>query len=214
MSDYEDNDFNDGYGYGDGYSDGEQEDYFGEDGYFGDEFGMDDEDGFQAEYGVTDRTTLEEDPWYKRMSKVPEIFKNYKLPENILNLLRKQYKFKMPTTMYGAFVQGQLSTRERISKINTSNSGVIISNYISYSKLSDNFYFSNSEFINYLNPVALCLGYYIRNSDGTVDKTKLREIKQLLDKQNYTSVTLGNIFRYLRIWNRTFNVSPKSTTVQ
>ena len=120
MSDYEDNDFNDGYGYGDGYSDGEQEDYFGEDGYFGDEFGMDDEDGFQAEYGVTDRTTLEEDPWYKRMSKVPEIFKNYKLPENILNLLRKQYKFKMPTTMYGAFVQGQLSTRERISKINTS----------------------------------------------------------------------------------------------
>jgi hypothetical protein len=191
--DYNDDEFDDGYGgFDDGYEYGGFEDE--------DEFDTFDTTEFQTEMGGFERATIQEDPWYKRMSKVPDIFVKYKLDENTLNILRKQYKFNM--SAYGSFTQGKLNTRERISKLQSS--AVIISNYVSYSKISNNSYFSNSEFINYLNPVALCLGHYIRNSDGSVNKTKLKEIKNLLKTKKYTVVTLGNIFRYLRIWNRTF----------
>lgn len=198
------NDYDDGYSGYDGY--GDEDDGYGE---FGEEeFNMPE---FQTEMGGYERATIQEDSWYKRMSKVPDIFIKYKLDENTLNLLRKQYKFNM--SAYGSFTQGKLNTRERISKLQSSGS-VVISNYVSYSKISNNSYFSNSEFINYLNPVALCLGHYIRNSDGSVNKKKLIEIKNLLKTKKYTAVTLGNIFRYLRIWNRTFQVTSSTTSIE
>lgn len=193
--DYNDDEFDDGYG---GFDDGYEYDGFGDE----DEFDTFDTTEFQTEMGGYERATIQEDSWYKRMSKVPDIFIKYKLDENTLNLLRKQYKFNM--SAYGSFTQGKLQ----------SSGSVVISNYVSYSKISNNSYFSNSEFINNLNPVALCLGHYIRNSDGSVNKTKLKEIKNLLKTKKYTSVTLGNIFRYLRIWNRTFQVTSSTTSIE
>jgi len=191
-----DDGYDDGYGEYDEYGDENQEEY-------------DEYPDFQTEMGAFDRINIQEDPWYKRLSKVPDIFQKYKLAEATLNLLKQNYKFKM----YGAFVQGHLNTRQQISKLQSTGS-IVLSNYVSYSKLSDSFYFSKSEFINNLNPVALCLGYYIRKSDGTVDKIRLLEIKNLLIEKKYKAVTLANIFRYLRIWNRTFKVSNPSTSVK
>ena len=225
--DYDDDRFDDGYGDGgfdDGYGYGGFDDGYGgfDDGYggFDDGYGgFDDGEeefnitppNFQTEMGGFERANIQEDLWYTRMSKVPEIFENYKLSEGTLNLLKNNYKFKMSD--YGSFVQGKLNTRETISKLQSTGS-VIISNYVSYSKISTDPYFSNSEFINNLNPVALCLGHYIRNSDGSVNKAKLKEIKTLLKTKKYTAVTLGNIFRYLRIWNRTFKNNNESTKIE
>ena len=219
--DYDDDRFDDddgGYGGYGGYG-GFDDDYGGYGGFDDDYGGFDagEEEfnitppNFQTEMGGFARANIQEDLWYTRMSKVPDIFEKYKLDEGTLNLLKNQYKFKM--TDYGSFVQGKLNTRERISKLQSTGS-VIISNYVSYSKISTDSYFSNSEFINNLNPVALCLGHYIRNSDGSVNKPKLREIKTLLKTKKYTAVTLGNIFRYLRIWNRTFKNNNESTKIE
>jgi hypothetical protein len=101
---------------------------------------------------------------------------------------------------------------------------------------SNEYQFSNTEIKNNLNPLALSLSFYVRKSDGSIDKEKLSEIKNILisdencisdktcktniyyslcknNKCIYPNMNLGAIFRYVEIWNKIYNTKNKEKEI-